>query len=121
MTDGGSSLSVAASIGRARAMRMALLAEPMPATEALVCGLIAHVAPDADFPALVENLVSRLAAGAPLAQAGIKKAVNAATLGGLEDAPALECSGQRALFTTADLVEGLAAFHERRRPVFGGE
>ncbi len=65
MTDGGSSATVAASIGRARAMRMALLGEPLSAADALACGLITHVAPDDEFPALVARLARRLAPARP--------------------------------------------------------
>ena len=121
MTDGGASLTVAASIGRARAMRMALLGEPLSAREALDCGLITHVLPDDELEAGVAKLTRRLVAGPALAQTGIKKAINAATLGGLEDALAREHSGQRALFTTRDFTEGVDAFAEGRRPVFRGE
>ncbi|WP_307828105.1 enoyl-CoA hydratase-related protein [Nocardioides sp. SYSU D00038] len=121
MTDGGSSATVAAAIGRPRAMRLALLGEPLPAPEALAAGLITHVAPDPDLPALVDRLVTRLAAGPALAQSAIKKAINAATLPHLEDALAREHSGQRALFTTHDHTEGLDAFEAGRRPVFRGE
>jgi enoyl-CoA hydratase len=121
MTDGGSSASVAASIGRARAMRMALLGEPMSASEALDCGLVTHVAPDDDFPDLVAKLARRLARGPAIAQSGIKKAINAATLPHLEAVLDRETTGQRALFTTRDFAEGLAAFAAGRRPVFRGE
>lgn len=121
MTDGGASLTVAASIGRARAMRMALLAEPLSAQEALDAGLITHVAPDSDFPELVSKLARRLAAGPSIAQSGIKKAINAATLGDLEAALDREHSGQRALFTTADFREGVAAFLAGRKPEFRGD
>ena len=121
MTDGGASLTVAASIGRARAMRMALLAEPLSAREALDCGLVTHVFPDVDFADGVAKLARRLASGPSIAQSGIKKAINAACLGDLESALDREHSGQRALFTTADFREGVTAFLGGRRPEFRGE
>lgn len=121
MTDGGSSLTVAASIGRARAMRMALLAEPMSAHDALAAGLVTHVVADDELTATASKIAGRLASGPRLAHAAIKKAVNAATLPDLEEALGREHSGQRTLFRTADFGEGLAAFAERRRPEFRGE
>ncbi|HEY0953026.1 enoyl-CoA hydratase [Nocardioides sp.] len=121
MPDGGASLSVAASIGRARAMRMALLAEPLAAEEAYAAGLVSHLVPDDELETFVDTLAARLAAGPPLAYAATKKAINAATLPGLEDALERERSGQTVLLRTADAAEGMRAFSERRRPVFRGE
>ncbi|WP_300644863.1 enoyl-CoA hydratase-related protein [Nocardioides sp.] len=121
MPDGGTSATVAAAVGRARAMRMALLAEPLSAQEAYDAGLVTHVASDEEFPALVETLVRRLASGPPLALAATKKAVNAATLLPLEDALERERTGQVVLMRTADVAEGMRAFSERRKPVFRGE
>ena len=86
MPDGGSSATVAASIGRARAMRMALLSEALSAREAFGAGLISHLAPDAEYAETLERVVSKLTRGAPLAQTATKRAVNAATLDRL-DAP----------------------------------
>jgi len=121
MPDGGTSATVAASLGRARAMRMALLAEPLSAREAYDAGLVSHVAPDADFPEMVDTVVRRLTRGAPLAQAATKKAVNAATLHQLEPALERERTGQTILLRTADVAEGMRAFGEGRRPDFRGE
>ena len=120
MPDGGSSLTVAAAVGRARAMRMALLAEPLSARDAFSAGLVSHVVPDDEFEAAVDKVGRRLAGGPPLAYAATKKAINAATLGALEDALEREKRGQLALFTTGDAAEGTRAFVEKRRPTFTG-
>lgn len=120
MPDGGASLTVAASVGRARAMRMALLAEPLPAREAYDAGLVSHVVPDEEFEEQVAKVARRLAAGPPIAFAATKRAVNAATLGGLEPALDREKTGQLVLFRTEDAAEGARAFVQKRRPVFTG-
>ena len=121
MPDGGSSASVAASIGRARAMRMALLAEPLSGREAYDAGLVSHLAEGDTFETVVADVVARLAAGAPLAQAATKRAVNAATYAGLDDALERERTSQTLLLRTRDAAEGMQAFAERRTPDFEGE
>src|SRR5699024_8257526 len=80
MPDGGATALMAASIGRARAMRLALLAERLPATEALAAGLIAQVHSDTGFPAATARLTRRLAEGPADALRATKDAINDATL-----------------------------------------
>lgn len=120
MPDGGATATVAAAVGRARAMRLALLSEVLGAQQAYDAGLISHVFPDDEWAAGLAKIVSRLAGGAPLALAATKGAVNAATLDGLEAAFQRERAGQAVLLRTEDVVEGMKAFLGRRRPEFRG-
>lgn len=120
MPDGGSSATVAAAVGRARAMRLALLSDVLTAQEAYDVGLVSHVVPDEEWATTLDKVVARLAAGPPLALAATKKAVNAATLHQLEPALDREYAGQPVLLRTEDFAEGARAFMERRRPEFRG-
>ena len=121
MPDGGATATVAASIGRARAMRMALLAEPLTAREAYDAGLVSHVVADADYDARLAAVVERLRQGAPLGQAATKRAVNAAALAQVEPALERERTAQTMLLRTSDVAEGMRAFTEKRRPRFTGD
>lgn len=113
MPDGGSTATLAASLGRASALRMALLGEPLTAQVAYDAGLVASLGDP-------EPIVAHLAAGPPLAQAAIKKAINATTLTHLEDAFDRERVSQTILLKTGDFVEGATAFLEHRPPRFEG-
>jgi len=120
MPDGGATATVAAAVGRARAMKMALLGEGLPAPAARDAGLISHVVADDDYENMLERLLRLVTAGPPLAFAATKKAINAATLPHLEDALERERTGQTILLRTEDVAEGMRAFGEKRRPEFRG-
>lgn len=118
MPDGGASALVAAAVGRTRAMRMALLAERIPAAEALAWGLVSAVYPVERFEAEVDAVIAGLAAGPTRSLANTKHAVNAATLTELDAALTRETDGQTALLSGTDFLEGIRAFQQHRSPVF---
>ncbi|MET8948264.1 enoyl-CoA hydratase [Streptomyces sp. NPDC004542] len=121
MPDGGATALVPAAVGRARAARMAMLADRVPAPRAEEWGLITRAVPDDAFDAEAARLTSELAQGPTAAFAQTKRALNAAVLGHLENALAIEREGQAQLFTTADFAEGVAAFRDKRHPDFSGK
>ena len=95
---------------------MLLAGEVWSDRERLTLGFLDAMADD--LHALREQWVARLLALAPLAQAGMKRHLNAIARGAL-DAAALQADGQRCA-RSEDLAEGLAAWRERRSPRFSG-
>ena len=114
MPDGGASALIAAAVGRIRAMRMALLAERISATEAFGWGLVSAVYPVEEFDGEVDKVIATLVAGPMVALRKTKDAINAATLTELERALELESQGQLALLESSDFREGTRAFQQRR-------
>ena len=117
MPDGGASATVAAAIGRARAMRMGLLAEPLSAREAYDAGLITHLAPDEEFDDLVATHRPppgrRRSAGPRRDQAGHQRRQPDQP----RRRPRARAHRPDLLLRTDDVAEGMRAFSERRKPV----
>jgi len=121
MPDGGASALVAASVGRTRALKMALLAERIPAAQALEYGLVSAVYAPGELEAGVAAVLDRLATGPAVALRLTKQAINEATLGELDPAIGRETQGQVRLLKAHDFREGTRAFQQRRTAVFTDE
>ena len=106
MPDGGASALVAAAVGRIRAMRMALLAERIPAADALEWGLVSAVYPAEEFDAEVDKVIATLMSGPAVALRKTKQAINAATLTELESALERETRGPAVAAGLARLPRG---------------
>jgi enoyl-CoA hydratase/carnithine racemase len=107
-------------IGRAKALEMVLLGEPVRAAEALRHGLVNAVAPRADVRAQAEALAGRIGAQGPLALRYAKEAVARGLEMPLDQALRFETDLTVILQTTADRAEGVRAFLEKRPPRFTG-
>ena len=108
-------------VGMARALGLAMLAERLPAPQAADWGLIWAVHDDAAFPAEVDALVARLAAGPTRALVRTRQAMHAAARNTLAQQLALEAGYIRELGRSADYIEGVAAFMAKRPPHFRGD
>jgi 2-(1,2-epoxy-1,2-dihydrophenyl)acetyl-CoA isomerase len=118
--DGGSSLFVPERIGMTRALELAMLGERLPAPRALEWGLINRVVPDEAFSGEVDALVDRLAAGPTASFAGTKRQLNAWLFERMDAQLTLEADIQQEMASSADFVEGVTAFVQKRSPEFRG-
>ena len=107
-------------VGREQALRLLLLGETWDAETALRRGLVGAVAGADRFDVEVGALADRLAALAPLAVARVKGNLSFAESADFAAVLRREAEGMIALAATDDFKEGLAAFGERRSPLFRG-
>ena len=107
-------------VGLHKAKELVFLADMVSAPEALELGLVNRVVPAADLDAAVDDWATRLAAGPPLALALSKDLLNASLGRSVDEALDAEGMAQAYNFTTGDVREAIAAYHEKRPPIFPG-
>jgi 2-(1,2-epoxy-1,2-dihydrophenyl)acetyl-CoA isomerase len=107
-------------VGLARARDLALTGRVVGAEEALAIGLISESVEHPQLAERVAELAEELAAGAPLAQAMIKRGLDRSSTMTWEQALSFEEQAQAVLLSSEDLTEGASAFIEKRKPDFKG-
>jgi len=107
-------------IGQARAMRLCLLGEKVPAQQALEMGMIAYVHDDEALLDEETRLGESLAKAPTKGLSLIKRAIRAAPTNSLDEQLELERDLQGVAGRSEDYREGVAAFMEKRQPNYKG-
>jgi enoyl-CoA hydratase/carnithine racemase len=119
MPGGGATQRLTRAVGKFHAMKLLLIGNPIPASEALTMGLASEVVPDAQVEPRALALAAQLAQGPRQAIAFIKEAVLASMQLPLEQGLQFERKSFQLLFGTPDKTEGMRARLDKRPAVFG--
>lgn len=107
-------------IGQAKALELAILGEKISAGEAKSLGLITKVIALEQWEEEVSAFAEKLAKMPTKSIGLIKRYINESWNCNLEEMLEKEAQGQRTAGLTMDHQEGVAAFLEKRKPVFQG-
>lgn len=118
--DHGESWALSRKVGLSRALQMCLMAERIDAATAQRYGLANWVVDDAELDARTAQIAAKLAAGPPVATAAAKALIQQGTRRTLDEALSAEVEAMRTVAAQDDFAEAIAAFAEKREPVFSG-
>jgi methylmalonyl-CoA decarboxylase len=109
-------------IGLHKVKEMFFTAQPISAAEAFRLGILNHLVPLDTLEAFTYELAARICHNSPLAIRVMKQQLRLLSKGHALDAETFEHiqTLRRTVYRSADYLEGLRAFKEKRRPVFQG-
>ncbi|EKD41946.1 MAG: hypothetical protein ACD_73C00429G0001, partial [uncultured bacterium] len=107
--------------GVTRAAEVLMLGEIMSAEKSLQYGLLNGVFENHELLSKVKDVAYQLAQNAPVSLGMIKQGIQKALTGSLTQLFDYDSKSQAACFKTKDIVEGISALREKRKPVFTGK
>ena len=117
----GGTQTLARAIGERRAKELILTGEVFTAEQALDWGLANAIYPIEELLPAALKTATAIATNAPIAVRQAKLAIGRGGGLGLADGLAMEIEAYNRTIPTEDRREGVAAFNERRAPVFRGQ
>ena len=108
-------------VGFSKACEMAFTGDMLNAAEALACGLVSRVVPDAELLAAAKALAGRVAVNPPHAVRMAKRLLMEGRHTRLDTLLEMSAAMQALTHATADHREAVNAFLEKRKPAFTGE
>lgn len=121
MPDGGGSFWLPRLVGLGKALELMLTGDRISAEQALSLGLANRVVASESLREETMKLADKLSKGPPLAYAAIKRSVRASLGGTIDDALDRERVEQTKLLQSADCMEGVMAWMQKREASFGGK
>lgn len=121
MPGAGGTQRLIRAVGKHRALRLLLTGEPIDARTAAAWGLVTDLVHDDAVMETALSLAGTIARRPALAVEHIKEVALAGADLPLAAGLMLERKSMHLLFDTADQTEGMAAFLDKRKPVFRGE
>lgn len=119
--DGSSSFFLPRLIGMRKTQELMLTNRRLSAQEAMEWGAINRVVADDELQSEAQALAEQLASGATQSFGMVKKLMQESFANGLETQMNIEANGIAAMAQLEDGKEGIAAFMEKRKPVFKGQ
>ncbi len=108
-------------VGAGKAKELIFTGDPIHAEEAKRIGLVERIAPKGQAVVEAQGLARRILQRGPMGVASAKKAINEGMEMTLEEGLRRETELFAALFETRDMMEGVTAFLEKRKPSFIGK
>ena len=119
--DGSSTYFLPRTVGLKKAMELALLCERFDAETARTLGMVNWVVPESALASETAKLANRLASGPTYAYGNTKRLLNASLHSSLNDQLQAEAESFSQCAGSADFVEGISAFVEKRKAKFKGK
>lgn len=120
MPGAGGTQNLARAVGERRAKELILAAKPFTAQQALEWGVVNEVHEAEALLPQTLAIAERIAGNAPLAVRQAKHAIHHGLQQDLATGMQFEIEAYQRMVKSQDRIEGVAAFNEKRKPVFRG-